>query len=83
MTRMAESVEVTELTRRVAKELRERAAALEMSRAEVGRRAGLKSSSNNQIFRGVKSPTLDELQALSNALGAAVVDVLIVAGRRA
>lgn len=48
-----------------------------MSRAEVSRRAGLTQTMGNEIFRAARSPTLDQLQAMSQALGVPVIDLLI------
>lgn len=67
---------VTEVTQRVADDLRILREVSGMSRAEVSRRVGLSQSMGNDIFRGDRSPTLDELTAICRVLGTTMMDVL-------
>lgn len=56
--------------------MRERAAALEVSRTSVSLRAGLAQTSANDVFRGRKSPTIDQLAALCAVMGLNPAEVL-------
>lgn len=67
----------SELTQRVATRLRALAAERQVSRAEVSRKTGISQTKCNNIFRGARSPTLDELGLIAYALEVPLVDVLM------
>lgn len=73
---------ISELTKRVADDLVLLRAREDLSLADIARQVGISESTTGRIFRGVQSPTLDELQAISRVLGTTMTDVLSGDARR-
>lgn len=73
---MGEVDRVTALTERVAQQFREKAGALEVSRSEIARRTGLTQTLTNNVFRGTRSPTLEQMALICAELGLNPAEVL-------